>query len=329
MLSRKDIDKLEFGGANFKILSCLSKYGGDLVEILIIIILSVLLIVCVTLYVFLNKEIGNIANRLKEINNTETNTKVLMSLSSKSLKGLVVEINKSLDEKIETKAKYKKMNSEMKESIANISHDLRTPLTSIIGYMQLIEDDNLSDSEKKEYIEIVKKRAKNLQVLIESFYDLSRLESEEYKFNTEYVDLSKTLCDILASFYNDFLKAGIEPVIEIDKKIPKVIADENAVKRVISNLILNIIRHAKKSAEISLKNHGDFVMMSFKNAASNLKKEDCEHLFDRFFMADRTRNGSNTGLGLTIAKELVEQMGNAIYAELTSGNLAITIKWKV
>lgn len=298
-------------------------------EILIIIVLSVLLIAVVTLYIFLNKELGNIANRLKEINNTETNSKVLMSSSSKSLENLVVEINKSLDEKIETKAEYKKMNSDMKESIANISHDLRTPLTSIIGYMQLIEDDNLCDSEKKEYIEIVKKRAKNLQILIESFYDLSRLESEEYKFKTEYVDLSKALCDILASFYNDFLKAGIEPVIAIDKKLPKVIADENAVKRVISNLILNILRHAKKSAEISLKNHGDFIIMSFKNPAPDLKKEDCEHLFDRFFMADRTRNGNNTGLGLTIAKELVEQMGNSIYAELINGNLAIIIKWKV
>lgn len=303
--------------------------GGDLVEILIIIVLSILLIVFVTLYIFLNREIGNIASKLKEINNTETNSKILMSASSKSLKSLVVEINKSLDEKIETKAEYKKINLAMKESIANISHDLRTPLTSIIGYMQLIEDDNLAGSEKKEYIEIVKKRAKNLQILIESFYDLSRLESEEYKLKTEYVDLAKVLCDILASFYNDFLKAGIEPTIEIDKNLPKVIADENAVKRVISNLILNIIRHAKKSVEISLKSNNGFIMMSFKNAAPDLKKEDCEHLFDRFFMADRTRNGSNTGLGLTIAKELVEQMENSIYAELIDGKLSITTKWKL
>ena len=298
-------------------------------EVLIIIIISVLLIIFVTLYIFLNKEIGNIANRLKEINNTETNSKVLMSSSSKRLKSLVLEINKSLDEKIQTKAEYKKINSDMKESIANISHDLRTPLTSIIGYMQLIEDDNLSDSEKKEYIEIVKKRAGNLQVLIENFYDLSRLESYEYKFKAESVDLSKALCDILASFYNDFLKVGIEPTIEIDKKLPEITADENAVKRVISNLTLNIIRHAKKSTKISLKNQSDFVIMSFKNAAPDLKKEDCEHLFDRFFMADRTRNGNNTGLGLTIAKELVEQMGNSIYAELIDGNLSIIIKWKI
>lgn len=298
-------------------------------EVSIIVIISALLIVFVTLYIFLNKEIGNIASKLKEINNTETNSKVLMSSSCKNLKSLVVEINKSLDEKIETKAKYKKINLDMKESIANISHDLRTPLTSIIGYMQLIEDDNLPDSEKKEYIEIVKKRAKNLQVLIENFYDLSRLDSYEYKFKAESVDLSKALCDILVSFYNDFLKIGIEPTIEIDKKLPKIIADENAVKRVISNLTLNIIKHAKGSAEISLKKQGQFIVMKFKNAAPDLKEEDCEHLFDRFFMADRTRNGSNTGLGLTIVKELVEQMGNSIYAELIYGNLVITIKWKV
>ncbi|WP_234123778.1 sensor histidine kinase [Clostridium hydrogenum] len=289
------------------------------------IITIIFCIVCILLI----HDIKDIINKLKKINNTDTNSKVLISSPFKVIRKLVLEINKSIYEKLETKAEYKKINSEIKQSIANIAHDLRTPLTSIIGYIQLIEDGKISDSEKMEYIKIVKKRAKNLQVLIESFYDLSRLESKEYKFQLENISLSQILCDTIALYYNDFINNDIEPVIDIDEKLPLIYADKNAVTRVISNLILNMIRHGREKVEIQLKKQEDGIITVFKNSAPNLSKEDAEHLFDRFFMADRTRNGNNTGLGLTISKGLVEQMGNSIFAELAEGKLSIIIKWKI
>ena len=174
-------------------------------EVLTITILTSMIIIFVTLYVLLHKEIKSITCQLNKINSTKTNSKVLLSLRDKNLEKLALEINKTLEEKRKTETEYKKIDLELRQAIANMSHDLRTPLTSIMGYIQLIEDESLPIDEKKEYMDIVKKRAKSLQALITSFYDLSRLEAKEYKFEFKSLSLPNILCDIIASFYNDFI----------------------------------------------------------------------------------------------------------------------------
>ena len=296
---------------------------------LIIIFLIIIASVFVTLYALLHKEIRNINNQLNTINKINTNSKVLLSSSNKQIKNLTLEINKTLEEKLKTDAKHKKMDLEIRQAIANISHDLRTPLTSIIGYIQLMEDNSLSENEKNQYINIIKKRAKSLQVLISSFYDLSRLEEKEYKFELQSVNLHDIMCDLIALSYNDFLSKKIEPNIDIDEQIPLIIADENAVRRILSNLIQNMIKYSNKFIFISLKNNKNHIVMTFTNDAPNLSEDDVSHLFQRFFTADRTRSGKSTGLGLAITKELVEQMGHEIFAELSKDNLSIIIKWNL
>ena len=296
---------------------------------LIIIFLIIIASIFVTLYALLHKEIRNINNQLNTINKSKTNSKVLISSSNKEIKNLTLEINKTLEEKLKTDAKHKKMDLEIRQAIANISHDLRTPLTSIIGYIQLMEDNSLSENEKNQYIDIIKKRAKSLQVLISSFYELSRLEEKEYKFELQSVNLYDIMCDLIALSYNDFVTKKIEPNIDIDEQIPLIIADENAVKRIISNLIQNMIKYSNKFIFISLKNNKDHIVMTFTNDAPNLSEDDVSHLFQRFFTADRTRSGKSTGLGLAITKELVEQMGHEIFAELSKDKLSIIIKWKL
>lgn len=296
---------------------------------LIIIFLIIIASIFVTLYALLHKEIRNINNQLNTINKSKTNSKVLISSSNKQIKNLTLEINKTLEEKLKTDAKHKKMDLEIRQAIANISHDLRTPLTSIIGYIQLLEDNSLSENEKNQYINIIKKRSKSLQVLISSFYDLSRLEEKEYKFELQSVNLYDIMCDLIALSYNDFLSKKIEPNIDIDEQIPLIIADENAVRRILSNLIQNMIKYSNKFIFISLKNNKDHILATFTNDAPNLSEDDVSHLFQRFFTADRTRSGKSTGLGLAITKELVEQMGHEIFAELSKDNLSIIIKWNL
>lgn len=296
---------------------------------LIIIFLIIIASIFATLYSLLHKEIRNINNQLNTINKIKTNSKVLISSSNKEIKNLTLEINKTLEEKLKTDAKHKKMDLEIRQAIANISHDLRTPLTSIIGYIQLMEDDSLSENERSQYINIIKKRGKSLQVLISSFYDLSRLEEKEYKFELQSVNLYDIMCDLIALSYNDFLSKKIEPNIDIDEQIPLIIADENAVRRIISNLIQNMIKYSNKFIFISLKNNKDHIVMTFTNDAPNLSEDDVSHLFQRFFTVDRTRSEKSTGLGLAITKELVEQMGHEIFAELSKDKLSIIIKWKL
>lgn len=296
---------------------------------LIIILLIILVVIFSTRYFFLSNEIENMNNQLKLVTDKNTNSKISLSSSKKKLEKLALKINKILEEKQEDKLKYKQEDLKIRQSIANISHDLRTPLTSIMGYMQLMEDNNISNEEKKQYMNIIKNRTESLRILITSFYELSRLEANEYKFDFQLLDLSTMLSELVVSFYNDFVDKGIEPSIDIDNKVSLINGDEKSIKRIISNLIHNILKYGEKFVDISLENCDEYIITKFTNDAPNLKDEDVEQLFDRFFTANRARTGESTGIGLAITQQLVNQMGHEIYADLSEGKLSIIIKWKI
>lgn len=295
---------------------------------LIILILSIALIVFITLYFMSLREIENLSDQLERINRSSSNSKMLLSFSNRGIEALAQNINNTLEDKKKIEIEYRKMDKELRQAIANMSHDLRTPLTSIMGYIQLIEDDKTPEAEKKQYVDIVKKRSSALQGLIESFYEISRLEANEYKFDLKPINLYSIMCDLIASFYNDFTIKEIEPTIDIEENVPMIIADENGVRRIFSNLIQNMLRYGNKYVHISLKQQNDSIVTIFQNDAPDLTHEDVPHLFERFFTADRTRSGKSTGLGLAITKELVDQMGHNIFAELADGKLSVIIEWK-
>lgn len=295
---------------------------------IIITLLLVAVVILITLYSLLRVSIDCIIKQLDDINETKTNSKVLLMTGDTKLEKLALAINKGLEEKQKIEVQHKRMDLELRQAIANMSHDLRTPLTSIMGYIQLLEDDSISEEERKQYIDIIKRRSKNLQMLAGSFYDLSRLEAGEYKFELKAVNLYNIICDIIASFYNDFLNKGVEPTIDIDEKVFLIIADEGAVKRVFSNLIQNILRYGEKPVRIYLKQQEGHITTVFENNAPNLTEDDVNHLFERFFTGDRTRTEKSTGLGLAITKQLVEQMGHNINAKLNNGRLSVEIMWK-
>lgn len=279
----------------------------------------------------------NIINNKREIRfitkQIEDNKKEYINLRTKAvdkeIENLVTKINLLYDENQRVNAEKKKVEEEIRTSVANISHDLRTPLTSIMGYIQLLKLENLAKEEKKEYIDIIERRTKTLQVLISSFYDLSRIENNEYKFNLEKVNLSKILCENVVGFYNDFVSNLIEPIIEIDENVPDIISDKKAVVRIFANLINNMIKHGKDHVKISLKIDNGFMITEFINGTSDLKDADISKLFNRFYTVNKSRNDRNTGLGLAITKSLVEQLGNEIKAQLISNDLVITIKWNM
>lgn len=294
----------------------------------IIIILAIATGISITLLVLTRREIGNITKNLKEINTISTNKVLMLSSPNSQLEGLTGEINKLIGQKQQKEVQYKRMDRELRQAIANISHDLRTPLTSIIGYIQLMKDESLSYDERTRYGDIVLRRAKSLNTLLSSFFDLSRLEAGEYGFELQPLNLSNILCELMASFYDDFTGRGIEPDVNIDETVPDVIADDTAVRRVFTNLIQNTLKYGSRFIAVCVKQEGEFLVTSFTNNAPNLIVDDAEHIFERFFTADRTRNGQSTGLGLAITKELVEKMGGTISSGLSGGNLSIIIKWQ-
>ena len=210
-----------------------------------------------------------------------------------------------------------------------MSHDLRTPLTSIMGYLQMVRLENVSENDKKEYMGIVEKRTKSLQQLISSFYDLSRIEGNEYNFDYKKINLSNILCENIALFYNDFINNNIEPIIEIDENIKEIISDESAISRIFSNLIGNMIKHGENFVKIGLNQKDDVIITEFINKATDLTQENVDKLFERFYTVDKSRSDRNTGLGLYITKVLVEKLGYNINANLRDNNLIISIAWKI
>ena len=210
-----------------------------------------------------------------------------------------------------------------------VSHDLRTPLTSILGYLQLLEDPGLTEGERREYLAVIAGRARTLQSLITSFYDLSRLEGGEYLLQREKVDLYASLSGLLAAFYNDFTDRGFDMEVELAEGLPQVWADAGAVLRIFTNLIRNALEHGEGRMEIRLYQEGGQVVSRFSNETHALTAEDVPHVFDRFFTSDKMRTGRNTGLGLAIVKALAGQMDCRAEAALEGDMFAITLRWPV
>lgn len=298
---------------------------------LIIFFLLVIIFIIITMLILLIRNIKALRLDVAKLNSRNTNELLKVKYPNKELEKLIIEINKSISSRKETEEKYRSMDLELRQAIANISHDLRTPLTSIIGYVQLLKDDNLDKNIKEDYLNVIEKRSIVLKNLISSFYDLSRLQANEYDLEVEKINLSNILCEIIAAFYEEIEKKGIEPIVEIDENSYKVYGDKKAINRIFTNLIQNILKYAKDSVKISLVRENDFILTEFSNRADNIEEVDVERIFERFFTVDRMRTGQNTGLGLAITKILVENQGHEIWADknIDKNILSIKIKWKI
>ena len=251
-----------------------------------------------------------------------------LKVPQKDVEKLLVKVNELLDGMRHQESKHLQIQNELREQIANISHDLRTPLTSILGYIQLLESKTCTPQEREEYLSIIHKRSLSLQTLITGFYDLSRLELGGYHFAWEEVPLEKILYDLIAAFYYDFTEKQMEPVINVQKGLPTIWADREAVHRICANLISNALKHGRGKLYISAQCENQKVVIRFKNQADGLAEQDVDRLFERFYTADKMRTGQNTGLGLAIVAQLAEQMGACVSAAKQGSFLEITVTWE-
>lgn len=289
-------------------------------------ILILIIIVLIAVIIGYKREFRRISKQIN--NNLDEYANIKTKSVDKDIEYLVENINLIFDSKQRIVAEKNKNEEELRASIANMSHDLRTPLTSIMGYLQMARLEEVSEEEKNEYIDIVENRTKSLQQLISSFYDLSRIEGNEYNFNYKKVNLKNILCENIAAFYNDFINNNINPIIEVDENIRDIISDEGAITRIFTNLIGNIIKYGESYVKITLKQKDDVIITEFINKTTDLTEENVDKLFKRFYTVDKSRSDRNTGLGLYITKVLVEKLGYSINATLKNEELIIQILWK-
>ena len=288
-----------------------------------------ILIVLLIIFILKTKEINRLTLELKKLNRDGKIEKLRLSLPNKNIENLIVEINTLIDDKRKMENIYKEKDMELREAIANMSHDLRTPLTSIMGYVYLLNDDKLDKEERKEYLKIIEKRSLVLNDLITNFYGLSRIQADQYEIKLEPVNLELVLGEIIAAFYETLDYKFGEPEINIEEGLGPVLGDKQALNRIFTNLIENIIKHGEGEVKISLKKKNKYIVMEFSNKAEELESKDVNRIFEKFFTKDRMRTGQNTGLGLAIVKLLVEKQGQKIEAKKVGNRLVINIIWSL
>ena len=269
------------------------------------------------------------AQRMKAQLSNETTVRLALPCPSRGAEQLLAGLNDLLELRQQERADYRRKEQQLRRQIANVSHDLRTPLTSILGYLQLLEQEDLSPEKREEYFQIVEGRARTLQSFIASFYDLSRIEGGELPLEREQVDLRRALSDQLAASYGQIEEAGLDMEVELADGLPPVWADSGAAARIFSNLLTNALRHGKDALSVRLYRAGNVIVSAFSNRAEGLTAEDAAHVFERFYTADKMRTGQSTGLGLAIVKALAERMGHTVAARWEDGVFTIEVRWSV
>lgn len=284
------------------------------------IICAVLFIVCVILAVkifAMKKSISEICDDVTEILSKQTNMKISVTSKDKYVRRLATELSAELDELKKQRIKYQRGDRELKEAITNISHDLRTPLTAVFGYLDLLDTQEVSDDARR-YIGAICVRAEKMKELTEELFRYSVLCSAE-ELTLEEADVSGILQDSVLSFYAEFEKRGITPSVEIPEHAVIRRVDGSALSRVFENIISNAVKYSDGDFNVEMTDG----CIIFSNKASELSSVDVGRLFDRFFTLNTARQ--STGLGLSIAKVLTEKMNGNIEAKYEDGNLFITV----
>lgn len=229
---------------------------------------------------------------------------------------LAKEMNDSIAFYYEEQERFKKNVKKIRNEITSLSHDLRTPLTSVLGYLDLLDEKELT-TEQNQVIEVVKRRSYQLNDLIEQLYEYSILENQEYSLTMEPIDLYRIVQEHLLGVYTEFENKGIELTLIFpkEKKPVWIQADMKCMERVLSNLTSNTLKYCTGTARVLVKLESKSVHLIYRSLRGDLTEYDILHLFDRFYKKDNARVANqSSGLGLTITKLLVEQMGGSIYA---------------
>ncbi len=247
-----------------------------------------------------------------------------ISLSNKYIEKLAGTINEKNDLEQKTKVRMLQEKEQLKQSIANISHDMRTPLTSIQGYLALLKSCE-NKEEQEHYLSVIQAKADYLTELLQIFYDLSLIDREDFILETETLDINRMVTNCLIDKYNELKE--LSPIIKTEHAPVWISGNTVACKRIIENLISNAIRYSNDAIEIAIDANGVFTV---KNTAPELKNTDVTMLFQKFYTADTSRSNGNTGLGLYIVKELLDKIEGGIKAVHYENNvLTIAVYFKL
>jgi signal transduction histidine kinase len=295
---------------------------------LIIILLISLLLVMVGISLVLHWDIKKMTKQLEEIiENFGTNEVVRTNTHNKNLARFAAKINQLIHLFKQDQQHNHTREMNLKREITNISHDLRTPLTSIKGFSELLSNPSLSEAEKDEYLAVVQKKIDNLTNVVDLFYELSQLDSLDKKMVMEKNFLDQIVVEAMLTFYGEFEKKQLQ--VQIDEHaVSPILADKKATDRIVANIIQNALAYSKSTVTIDLIEDNEYFRLRVTNDVETFNVAELQRIFDRTFRMDSSRTGEQLGLGLHIVQQLIEKQGGNAVADVTGDEFILEVSFK-
>jgi len=300
------------------------------IDIRIIIGLSALLLIILTVkYIRMKKQIRYLTGQINDLADGASEKMLDMSLVDRDLEKLAGAINKHYAKQRYTVVRVVQHEQRLKESIANISHDLRTPLTVLMGHLQLVRKSDLTQEQNRR-VETALHKAERMKELMETFYDLSLIDSEQAAPVKERINFSNLLLDFLTENAPLLESRNIIPDIRLPGCSVFLDTDRIMMERILQNLLSNAVRYCAGDIMISLSDEGNGkVVFCMENTVPAGTKIDTARIFDRFYTGDPSRHGESTGLGLAVVKVLTEKLGGEIAAGVREDVLWIKAEYSI
>ena len=237
-------------------------------------------------------------------------------------------LNDLLELRRKEKRYYQEKETLIADTYTNLSHDIRTPLTSLDGYFQLMEAcENVE--EQRRYLNIIHERIHSLNEMLEELFMFTKLKNESYRLELTSCCINRILKETVFSYYDDWVRREIQPDIQITEEQLYIAGNKQGLSRIIQNVIKNGLDHGEKKIRIVLKREQNQAVLRISNQVTASEQIDIEHVFDRFYKADAARSKTSTGLGLSIAREFVRRMNGEIGAKIEKNEFIVEMSFPI
>lgn len=264
------------------------------------------------------------SRQLEDLSAGRSEKKISLTLVDARLNELAAQINENMELQKQLRIDARKSEQRLKDSIAGVSHDLRTPLTAIIGYIQMLERRGLN-GEQQEKATIILKKANAMRELVESFFELSVIESGQSELAEEAVNFTNIVSEAVVDFIPRFEAAELEPDVDLGDKSLYIAGDTTALGRIVQNLLSNALKYTAGRVKVALEERDGEIILTVVNEVRPDTPPDMERIFERFYTGDDCRNSGSAGLGLYIVKLLAEKMQGAVSASLENKMLSVYV----
>lgn len=272
-----------------------------------------------------DRQMNHILNELELLKSEDMNQQLTSCVNVGKTDKVIVSMNNFISQRQKREIVLKKDNAIYRESITSISHDIRTPLTSAKGYLQILQKGGLPEEKQEEYLNIIERRVDNVADMLNQLFEYARIEAGELCLEPESLNAGNLIAETISMFYGDFVEKGFEPQITIPQSPCHIWADRHAFIRIVENLIKNSLVHGMGYFEMSLTEEEKNAVFRVSNTTNSIEFREIERIFDRFYTTDQSRNQKTTGLGLAIVKRFAEQMGGSAEAYLEGQLFTVAI----